>query len=197
MLHIVPFEGNFNHGFFNYNPVLFYDLAIYNNYEIIGFWYMSQREEGKTVLDRITHYKGRSFVKPLKYNNSLMNFIDELAKKRLLICTPLSNYSSIAVMYKKTQTNKFREPIQTIYIKEKEDLSISVTKLKTYLDIDLNKIEEILTINADVDHKKQIDDVLGGGYWKSREFWRNQKKTNKDSLNYPRLNQLNQLNMHK
>ena len=167
MLHIVPFEGYFNHGFFNYNPIFFYDLAIYNNYEIIGFWYLSER------ASHFTTYSGRSFVKPLKYNNSLMNFIDELAKKRLLICTPLSNYSSIGIMYKKTQTNKFREPFQSIYIKEKENLNISVTKLKTYLDIDPNKIEEILKINADVDHKKQIDDVLGGGYWKSREFWRN------------------------
>ena len=86
-------------------------------------------------------------------------------------------------MYRKTQTNKFREPFQATYLKEQEDPNTSVTKLKTYLDIDLNKIEEILTINADVDHKKQIDDVLGGGYWKSREFWRNQKKINFRDIN--------------
>ena len=83
MLHIVPFEGSFNHGFFNYNPIFSYDLAIYNNYEIIGFWYMSQR------AGNFTTYSGSSIVKPLKYNNSLMEFMDELAKKRLLICTPL------------------------------------------------------------------------------------------------------------
>jgi len=172
MLHIVPFEGGFNHGFINYNPILFYDLAIYNNYEIIGFWYMSERPS------HFTTYSGRSFVKPLKYNNSLMNYINELAKKKLLICTPLSNGSSIAVMYKKTQTNMFRVPFQSIYIEKQEDLNITSSKLKTYLDIDTNKIEEIFNINANVDHNKQIDEVLGGGYWKTREFWKTQKKTN-------------------
>ena len=33
MFHIIPFEGNINHGFFNYHPVFFYNLAMFNNYE--------------------------------------------------------------------------------------------------------------------------------------------------------------------
>lgn len=37
MLHILPFTTWINHGFFNYNPVYFRDLAAANNYEIVKF----------------------------------------------------------------------------------------------------------------------------------------------------------------
>lgn len=35
MLHILPFSPWVNHGFYNYNPILFRDLAEANNYDII------------------------------------------------------------------------------------------------------------------------------------------------------------------
>lgn len=35
MLHIVPFTGYVNHGFYNYQPNLFYDLAAANGYAIV------------------------------------------------------------------------------------------------------------------------------------------------------------------
>ena len=35
MLHVVPFQGNVNHGFFNFQPDFFLDLAKENSYEII------------------------------------------------------------------------------------------------------------------------------------------------------------------
>ena len=34
MLHVLPFFNYLNHGFFNYNPILFHDLAGANGYEI-------------------------------------------------------------------------------------------------------------------------------------------------------------------
>jgi hypothetical protein len=35
MLHILPFTPWLNHGFYNYNPILFRDLAAANDYEIV------------------------------------------------------------------------------------------------------------------------------------------------------------------
>jgi hypothetical protein len=34
MLHVLPFVNYLNHGFFNYNPILFHDLAAANRYEV-------------------------------------------------------------------------------------------------------------------------------------------------------------------
>jgi SAM-dependent methyltransferase len=34
MLHVLPFVNYLNHGFFNYNPILFHDLAAANGYEL-------------------------------------------------------------------------------------------------------------------------------------------------------------------
>lgn len=38
MLHMVPMQGHYNHGFYNYNPMFFYGLAKYNGYSIEGMW---------------------------------------------------------------------------------------------------------------------------------------------------------------
>lgn len=38
MVHILPFTPWVNHGFFNYNPILFRDLAAANDYEILIQW---------------------------------------------------------------------------------------------------------------------------------------------------------------
>jgi len=38
MLHILPFTPWLNHGFYNFNPILFRDLARANNYKIIFHW---------------------------------------------------------------------------------------------------------------------------------------------------------------
>jgi len=38
MIHILPFIGSIDHGFFNYNPNLFSALAGANDYELLGQW---------------------------------------------------------------------------------------------------------------------------------------------------------------
>ncbi|PIW30966.1 MAG: hypothetical protein COW30_00675 [Rhodospirillales bacterium CG15_BIG_FIL_POST_REV_8_21_14_020_66_15] len=38
MLHALPFLGSIDHGFFNYNPNLFWSLARFNSYEMLGIW---------------------------------------------------------------------------------------------------------------------------------------------------------------
>tara|TARA_B100000965_G_scaffold308006_1_gene267018 strand:+ start:1540 stop:2430 length:891 start_codon:yes stop_codon:yes gene_type:complete len=38
IVHALPFLGSINHGFFNYNPNFFWDLARFNSYEMLGIW---------------------------------------------------------------------------------------------------------------------------------------------------------------
>jgi hypothetical protein len=38
MLHTVPLSHYVNHGLFSYSPVLFYSLAHFNQYEVLGIW---------------------------------------------------------------------------------------------------------------------------------------------------------------
>jgi hypothetical protein len=39
MLHISPFVGCVEHGFFTYQPNFYYALARYNSYEVLGLWF--------------------------------------------------------------------------------------------------------------------------------------------------------------
>ena len=49
MLHILPLTPWLNHGFYNYNPILFRDLARVNNYDIKFFW-IANRWNHKIVV---------------------------------------------------------------------------------------------------------------------------------------------------
>ena len=74
----MPFEGYFNHGYYNYQPIFFYDLAIFNNYQILGYWYFSEKP------DKIFKYYGTNF-KALKYNDNLIDELDKLIKNGKII----------------------------------------------------------------------------------------------------------------
>ena len=38
IFHQIPGQGYYDHGFYNYQPTFFFDLALANDYSIIGFW---------------------------------------------------------------------------------------------------------------------------------------------------------------
>ena len=38
IMHFLPYQGAYNHGFYNYNPTFFFDLGKANNYETVGLW---------------------------------------------------------------------------------------------------------------------------------------------------------------
>ena len=153
MIHILPFEGYFNHGYFNYQPSFFYDLALFNKYKIINFWYFSERPE-----KNFKYYYGSNY-RPVDYSNNLMKYLDELSKKNKLSGNPSNCHSSLAIVYKKIKDEKFKDPFQSQWVIN--------NKLENYKEGDFNS-NEILNINKDVDHKKQIDEQLGGGYWKNK-----------------------------
>ena len=156
MIHILPFEGGINHCYFNYHPNFFYDLGLYNKYELIGFWYFSQRS-----YKFLRTYSGYNYFKPLKYNNDLIDQLNKLFKEKKLLHSPFEG-SSLGVMYKKINENEFNIPFDH---QKNSSISGIDNKLNEYKINDLN-LNKNIEINAQIDHKKQIDEILGGIYWK-------------------------------
>jgi len=160
MFHILPFEGQINHCYFNYHPNFFYYLAMFNNYEILGFWYYSCRSSKK-----FGPYAGYNFSKPFKYNNNLLKFFDKLAKKNKILCTPLDNTSHLGVLYKKNSNENFQDPFQNTYGEDKEN-KIEEIKLENYGKFRSKLSDNKQSVfNSDVDHQNQIEELLGDRIW--------------------------------
>lgn len=158
MFHLIPFEGQIDHGYFSYHPNFFYDLALFNNYEILGFWYYSSRSTKK-----FGRYTGYNLSRPFKYNNDLLHFIDKLAIKNKISCTPLANTADLGILYKKISSQTFQDPFQSIYLEDHKKQKIYKSKLKDYSKF--SKINKQLTFNSNIDHQDQIEQLLGNRIW--------------------------------
>lgn len=168
MFHLVPFEGGINHGFFNYNPNLFFDIAKFNDYEILGFWYYSERQTKK-----FSKYSGYNLKKPFKYNNELIHFIDKIVKKNYISNSPLDTTSSIGILYKRKTNQPFQDPFQSLYLEDQKSRGINKNKIEKYSNYKdkFDKIptqsptQNIAVINSNIDHQKQIEELLGERIW--------------------------------
>ena len=71
IIHQLPGQGYYDHGFYNYQPTFFFDLAQANNYQIFGFWmYDNNKKELINVHNRENYVK--LFVRenhPTYYDN--------------------------------------------------------------------------------------------------------------------------------
>ena len=52
MVHVLPFHNYINHGFYNFQPVLFHDLAEANQYNILRVSLGAQRGQGNRLRRR-------------------------------------------------------------------------------------------------------------------------------------------------
>lgn len=59
MIHVVPILGNVQHGYFNYQPRMFFDLAIANNYEVLSTYLASDYWPNLIPYSRKNLYKNR------------------------------------------------------------------------------------------------------------------------------------------
>lgn len=94
MIHNLPFQGYLNHGFYNYQPNFFKDLAITNNYSIIGMYLNIDHKSGDLI----------------PYNDQLMSYFS---------LNPTSTIG-IVVVLKKNTSEKFKTPFDGKY----RDLSL-------------------------------------------------------------------------
>ena len=71
IIHMLPGQGYYDHGFYNYQPTFFFDLAETNNYFMVGFWmYDNNKRQLINVHNRENYIK--LFVRenhPTYYDN--------------------------------------------------------------------------------------------------------------------------------
>ena len=92
MLNIVPFIDWINHGFYNYNPIFFADLAASNNYEIINISLANRnagelelpKENLKILYEQIKPHREGEFKKVIEYAKEKLGkniFLVSISKK--------------------------------------------------------------------------------------------------------------------
>lgn len=92
MLHSMPNQGCYDHGFFNYHPTFLFDLAEANNYKIEALAYvdLSQKPE-------------------VAFNITRVKYIE------LAVSGKLSKYSALFAALQKTEDKEFSVPQQAYY----------------------------------------------------------------------------------
>ena len=117
MLHILPFIDWINHGFYNFNPIIFADIAASNNYEIVKLSFANRDAteinfESKSfnlVFEQIKPWKDPTFLK------KAINFTREKIGENIIV----------VVMLRKKNDNIFKIPLQGKYLKDVEENKIS------------------------------------------------------------------------
>jgi hypothetical protein len=107
MLHILPFLGYINHGFYNYQPRIFQDLAAANQYELLEL-YLADRDN--IILNLM-----KQSEMTLYFWHNLEQLIDNQARSAFVI----------AVM-KRTNNQEFIIPLQGKYIQDIKNDSIEL-----------------------------------------------------------------------
>lgn len=102
ILHVLPFTPWVNHGFYNYNPIVFRDLAAANGYETVFHWLGNR--EGQFVT--ITPDEGLYAEKNPPFMPLLRESVPEM-----------SGYFNV-VLLMKTSDRPFRVPLQGKYVKD-------------------------------------------------------------------------------
>lgn len=91
MIHESPFTGWYNHGFYNIQPTLYYDVAAINGYHIMGFYCC-----------------GHNPIKIMQINNPVQ-MLDAIEKKEV------PAHSVLIVIMKKIRDAPFVYPMQGYY----------------------------------------------------------------------------------
>lgn len=116
ILHILPFINWINHGFYNFNPILFLDLAAANNYEIIKFFIGNRWGDTRGINTEYEYYKPKTkptnLFKNIKIARGLGPHSDDQFPNL-----------SIVVVFRKKKDQDFRIPLQGKYKKDIEDAS--------------------------------------------------------------------------
>ena len=111
MLNILPFLGWTNHGFYNYHPLFFADLAASNDYELVRMTF-ANRDGNEIYLDNASeHILLYDQVKPHKPPTTLSKMIDASLEK-------LGKNVFLVTVYRKLNSDEFKTPLQGKYLKD-------------------------------------------------------------------------------
>lgn len=116
MLNILPFVDWINHGFYNFNPILFADLAASNSYKILK---ISLANRNSAEIELKDHIQNIFFEQIKPYDQkSKFNEVLKLAKQKLG-----KNIFLVVIMEKLTNKN-FEIPLQGKYLEDISDTNI-------------------------------------------------------------------------
>ena len=110
MLNILPFIDWINHGFYNFNPIFFADLAASNNYEIIKIS-LANRDGAELKLNNENLSILFEQIKPNRNDSKFEKMID-IAK------TKLGRNILLVVITRKLSDNIFKTPLQGKYLSD-------------------------------------------------------------------------------
>jgi hypothetical protein len=116
MLNILPFIDWINHGFYNFNPIFFADLAASNSYEILKIS-LANRNGAEIELKDLNQNIMFEQIKPYKEKSKfkeLLNFAQEKLGKNILL----------VVIMKKLLNKNFEIPLQGKYLEDISDSNI-------------------------------------------------------------------------
>lgn len=108
MLNIVPFTDWINHGFYNYNPIFFADLAASNGYEIIKITLGNRMGKELDISPKDQKYLYEQ-IKPHQENTTfkkIMNLCEEKFGKNMYLI----------VVTRKLTDQEFKVPLQGKYL---------------------------------------------------------------------------------
>lgn len=115
MLHILPVSPWVNHGFYNFNPILFRDIARANHYEWLFLW-VADRWGNRTEIEE------KNFPEAFREKNpkALQSVIGEVIAHR-------GYDASIVVAWRKAREYAFRRPFQGKYVGDIASASVKAT----------------------------------------------------------------------
>jgi len=136
MLHILPFIDWINHGFYNFNPIFFADLAASNNYDIVKIS-LANRNGDEIIFDKNYYHHAYEQVKP-KIKESFFAKTIDLAKDKL------GKNIIIVCALQKLDKKKFIIPLQGKYLEdiENKDLKIKYEKQKLGSSKAINQVAD-------------------------------------------------------
>jgi hypothetical protein len=112
MIHVMPWGGYINHGFYNFNPILYRDIAKANGY-VLERMYAGERDGMMMVLDDDAFHH----PKPSKEEmTKVEQVLSEIRKKK----GDRANINLVAVL-KKNFDAPFKMPLQGKYDEEKKE----------------------------------------------------------------------------
>lgn len=140
MLNIVPFIDWINHGFYNYNPIFFADLAASNNYEVINI-YLANRNAGELELPKENRKILYEQIKPHRQEGEFKKVIDFAQEK-------LGKNIFLISISKKLSDDEFKYPLQGKYLDDIKNKNLG------YAEQDSGSSEALGQI---ADNKKRLD----------------------------------------
>lgn len=120
MLHVLPFAPWENHGFYNYNPILFRDLAAANGYKILFLWMTTRNDPAPVDLFSGTDANPNNWVFQEKRPKLLQKWIKD--RRAEAVGGPKEIYLTVA--FQRMSPHGFKVPLQGKYKKDVEGLKI-------------------------------------------------------------------------